>query len=84
MKSNAIKEFVKDLQSFEKDFVKEVEPELQQIVSKFLKKYKESIKGFSSELEEQDKLWIINLILERVVDMIKVYLSCEVWLEENK
>ena len=84
MKNNAIKEFVKNLQSFEKDFVKEVEPEFQQIVSKFLKKYKGSIKGFASELEEQDKLWIVNLMLERIVDMIKVYLSCEIWLEENK
>ncbi len=74
-----MKECIKTLRKVEEELSREIEPEVKQIAAKF----EETIQKLKFD-NENDKLYIIKFLLDRLIDITRLGVFLEIWLEKDK
>jgi len=74
-----MKECIKTLRKVEEELSREIEPEVKQIAAKF----EETIQKLKFD-NENDKLYIIEFLLNRLIDFTRLSVFLEIWLEKNR
>jgi len=74
-----MKECIRTLRKVEEELSREIEPEVKQIAAKF----EETIQGLKFD-NENDKLYIIEFLLNRLIDITRLSVFLEIWLEKDR
>jgi len=74
-----MRECIKILRKVEEELSREIEPEVKQIAAKFEK----AIQKLEFD-NENDKLYIIEFLLNRLIDFTRLSIFLEIWLEKDK
>ena len=74
-----MKECIKTLRKVEEELSREIEPEVKQIAAKF----EETIQKLKFD-NEIDKLYVIEFLLNRLIDFTRLSVFLEIWLEKDK
>ena len=74
-----MKECIKTLRKVEEELSREIEPEVKQIAIKF----EETIQKLKFD-NENDKLYVIEFLLNRLIDFTRLSIFLEIWLEKDK
>jgi len=74
-----MKECIRTLRKVEEELSREIEPEVKQIATKF----EETIQKLKFD-SENDKLYIIKFLLDRLIDITRLGVFLEIWLEKDK
>ena len=74
-----MKECIKTLRKVEEELSREIEPEVKQIAAKF----EETIQKLKFD-NENDKLYVIEFLLNRLIDFTRLSIFLEIWLEKDK
>ena len=74
-----MKECIRTLRKVEEELSREIEPEVKQIAAKFEKTIQKL--KFDSE---NDKLYIIEFLLNRLIDFTRLSTFLEIWLEKDR
>ena len=70
---------IRTLRKVEEELSREIEPEVKQIAIKF----EETIQKLKFD-NENDKLYIIKFLLDRLIDITRLGVFLEIWLEKDK
>ena len=70
---------IRTLRKVEEELSREIEPEVKQIAIKF----EETIQKFKFD-NENDKLYIIEFLLNRLIDFTRLSIFLEIWLEKDR
>jgi len=74
-----MRECIKILRKVEEELSREIEPEVKQIAAKFVK----AIQKLEFD-NENDKLYIVEFLLNRLIDITRLSIFLEVWLKKDK
>jgi len=74
-----MRECIKILRKVEEELSREIEPEVKQIAAKFEK----AIQKLEFD-NENDKLYIIEFLLNRLIDFTRLSIFLEIWLEKDR
>jgi len=74
-----MKECIKTLRKVEEELSREIEPEVKQIATKF-ERIVQKLK-FDSE---NDRLYIIEFLLNRLIDITRLSIFLEIWLGKDR
>jgi len=74
-----MKECIRTLRKVEEELSREIEPEVKQIAAKF----EETIQRLKFD-NENDKLYIIEFLLNRLIDFTRLSIFLEIWLEKDR
>jgi len=74
-----MKECIRTLRKVEEELSKEIEPEVKQVAAKF----EETIQRLKFD-NENDKLYIIEFLLNRLIDFTRLSIFLEIWLKKDK
>jgi len=74
-----MKECIGTLRKVEEELSREIEPEVKQIAAKF----EETIQKLKFD-NENDKLYVIEFLLNRLIDFTRLSIFLEIWLEKDK
>jgi len=74
-----MKECIETLKKIENELSREIEPEVKQIAAKFEKVIQKLKFG-----SENDKLYIVEFLLNRLIDITRLSIFLEVWLKKDK
>jgi len=74
-----MKECIRTLKKVEEELSREIEPEVKQIAAKF----ERAIQKLKFD-NENDKLYIIEFLLNRLIDFTRLSIFLEIWLEKDK
>jgi len=78
-KGEKMRECIKTLRKVEEELSREIEPEVKQIAAKF--------EGAIQKLKfdnENDKLYIIEFLLNRLIDITRLSIFLEIWLGKDR
>jgi len=74
-----MKECIKTLRRVEEELSREIESEVKQIAVKF----EETIQKLKFD-NENDKLYVIEFLLNRLIDFTRLSIFLEIWLEKER
>jgi len=74
-----MKECIETLKKIENELSREIEPEVKRIATKFEKVIQKLKFG-----SENDKLYIVEFLLNRLIDIARLSIFLEVWLKKDK
>jgi len=74
-----MKECIRILRKVEEELSREIEPEVKQIATKF----ERTIQKFKFD-SENDKLYIIEFLLNRLINITRLSIFLEIWLKKDK
>jgi len=74
-----MKECIRTLKKVEEELSREIEPEVKQIAAKF----ERAIQKLKFD-NENDKLYIIEFLLNRLIDFTRLSIFLEIWLEKDR
>ncbi|RLG35788.1 MAG: hypothetical protein DRN91_09055 [Candidatus Alkanophagales archaeon] len=74
-----MKECIRTLRKVEEELSREIEPEVKQIAAKF----ERTIQKLELD-NENDKLYIIEFLLNRLIDFTRLSTFLEIWLRKDR
>ena len=74
-----MKDCIKTLRRVEEELSREIESEVKQIAVKF----EETIQKLKFD-NENDKLYVIEFLLNRLIDFTRLSIFLEIWLEKDR